>query len=691
MNEKTDFENFSVMVKKGKIDQPTHKSFSRYEWDNQFFKYLNYLKENNINVYNQTSTIDDINTYSAGTIIDNLLSEIREESKKNNKQFKNLDDALLLKLFISYSNREMSMLKNKQKNEGHSITTDKMKSFNGNDLTASQISHGAIDGLQIAIKLRVNAKVQNELEHELLDDKAYLKFIQKESILSQMYSTYESLWQAVLWSKYRITKIKKDDNIYVITQQKRKEDVNLRRSQDRIERTNIQERSIYAVKIDRQTYSNVMTIKPIKVDNGFTIYTTNLKKITNIHSINYHSWKKEVETLNNNFPSEWLSDNHKYNFSINDALEVMKHLSIFSFQLLEMLPKNPEVWTIKKLIKFCPIIDKKSLVDKLSIVTETSTKKTQEILDFLTASNSSKDDLWCHPIIKIDDESYAPLIAALHAPVIARLVEHWLVKRDVKLDKKGTQFEKNIIRDLEDKIQSHPMNSIISKPVGKEFKLKSQKEEIDLILKIGNTILIGECKSIITTDSEISSARTKETLEYASRQVLRKRDFILNNKKDFLKKIGWETKEIDSIEILPCVINSNMIFSGHTLNGVPVIDQKIISHYFSACTTPIISRKTKNNKIEHLAFYELYNDETTFEKNLKTYLNHPPQLVDDENSFEYTTQCMPFIKDSSNKIIYKFIQQKEKNNKLLEEKKHHFPLILSENYDDFMSSDSIFV
>lgn len=62
---------------------------------------------------------------------------------------------------------------------------------------------------------------------------------------------------------------------------------------------------------------------------------------------------------------------------------------------------------------------------------------------------------------------------------------------------------------------------------------------------------------------------------------------------------GWIYDPDILYRLFPVVLNSNKIHSGFPINGVPVVDEKILAKYFSSSTFPLISVK-RDDKLHDL-------------------------------------------------------------------------------------------
>jgi len=377
-----------------------------------------------------------------------------------------------------------------------------------------------------------------------------------------------------------------------------------------------------------------------------------------------------------------LDKEYKNGFSINEALEVFRYLIILSVIFTRKYPADSSVYNVKKASEFCPKVNKIELYSSIKKSTGFEYGKIIKIFNFIEYKASEKQDLWCHPIISVSDYQYAFLTSALVTPVIIRVVEHWLVKLGIELQDKGLTYEKLVVDGINSAINQNAKILDFDKAVSRRIKFDKAEEEIDLICRIGNLILIGEAKSIVTTDSPISNYRTVETLKKASAQVKRKTEFVKNNLPSLFEKLNWKYEPDIEYVYAQCILNSGRMYVGFDIDGVPVCDEKILIKYFNESEIPLLSVfDEKSNKERHLAWVKLYNNFDELKDNLNLYLNFPPQVFENEKHFEYKEMSIPYINKDSYKIIFERFIPIDLSVKDRVEIEHYFPVEKIKNYD----------
>ena len=87
-------------------------------------------------------------------------------------------------------------------------------------------------------------------------------------------------------------------------------------------------------------------------------------------------------------------------------------------------------------------------------------------------------------------------------------------------------------------------------------KVNKCTEEVDLIVRVGRVVIIGEAKSVVTADSTVSCYNMLKTLNKASSQIRRKKIFVEDNIEDIFTSLGWSyNKHIEYIMYIEYILN----------------------------------------------------------------------------------------------------------------------------------------
>ncbi|MDO6447383.1 hypothetical protein Q4493_16550 [Colwellia sp. 1_MG-2023] len=613
--------------------------------------------------------------------MNSLLGEVRSKLGEIYQNVPKTTYEKLMLAYVAFSNRDLVVaLKQAVKTipnkvQGVTITS----SISGNAMSLQEIAHGVVDGWQPAIRMCQRNIDNNQAitsDNTAID---ILDFIKLESALSNLYASYEHLWQCILWSGYKLEELDRDLKYFRITQPLTSFEIQFEASIVRKERLSSQKtmiayspelRKLYIddkfVRIKRQSKIRVAYEAPIK-SAGDKLITWNTQ------------WRIQVIDIMSYFPKKWLEEDHGSGFSILEALEVMRCLMLMANSCFEKFPEDDSAFNLNKLMEFCPRVSSQSLRFALKNATRIEHSKIAKILAFLTATSNQTSDLWCEPLIKVKNE-YAILLGALAAPSINRLVEHWFTTFQINLEKKGYTYEESVVNLLNKELYQNPLIEDFDEAIGKRIKLDTE-EEFDLLARIEDLIIIGESKSIVTTDSPISKYRTTKILEHAGEQVIRKTKFFKDNIERVFDKLGWNFDSNAEYKFAQCIVNSSQVLVGHKSNGIPVIDEKILKYYFESSKIRILSVPTKDGEHKDLAWYELYRNIKELKDNFETYLCNPPQLNEDEKSFEYRDLVLPYLSENSYKVVKRRLSVKQEEPLAIMRREHKFRVIKSADYE----------
>ncbi|ORE85800.1 hypothetical protein ATO7_10923 [Oceanococcus atlanticus] len=571
---------------------------------------------------------------------------------------------VVIRSYIALVNRDRAILSRttlrqpKQQADVHSIT---VKGHYGvNDLTIQEIADGSLDGLQLAITSWIRkdtATHEGSAENKIEP----LQFISKESMLSQTYRSMEDYWNALVWNDYEFIVQDKTNRKYIFHQTPTPYELSAAFSQVRKQRLEAQFAGFASSPKLRAIFAkDAFLICPKKVGKRKSVVAKAVAAASeNLQGLNA-IWKGRELFLADEFPDKFLERQQKYGFSVFEALDVFRCLSLLAEQIMESYPDHDAFQNLTKLRQFCPQLKRADMRRAISKATGLSLSKVGKILSFLSFQGRAKEDLWCHPLIELEGQTLALVTAALVTPVMTRVVEHWLVTMDVDLQDKGFTYESTVLAAINEALNKNPLVTDYDRAKQVKVKVGSISEEIDLIARVGNLILIGEIKSIVTTDSPISQYRSFEILEKAAEQISRKEAFAQEHLEEVFQKLGWTFDPEVEYKFAKFVINSSRMFIGSNIQNVPVVDEKIVAQYLGDPMVPYSSYVDgQSREVVHLAWFELYKDAEELEGNVFRYLREPPHMEMQGDLFENKPCFLPPIDASSPKIIYNRLVMKK--------------------------------
>lgn len=662
---------FVEKIIKNKVKPPTRNDFKLDKWNQEWTKVEADASER------------DKRVYKAGVIIDSVLSEVRSTLDDLYLKAPKTSYERLMLSYVAYANRTIAVALKLAKQQNITNTQSVLLDANitGNKHELAELAHGAVDGAQLAIRnclYSISKRKKLEVSEQPLDE---ISFVMQESWLSQLYWTYTHLWQCVIWSDFDLVEMDKEQKFFSIKQASSVYELAFLNSANRKARLSGQN-TLIAMQggnkakflddkfpvIRRQNKKRIALVMSMK-DGGDDLITWNTQ------------WRIREFDLQSHYPEKWLTDDYGKGFSISEALEVMRSLMLMANDAQRRFPDDDSAFNINKLCEFCPTVQAFSLKRALTDSTGVDALKVEKIVDFLTIKPSPTSDLWCQPLVKTSKGDYALMTSALGAPSMFRLVERWADEFGIDLREKGYTYEETIIEELNDALDSNEFIDDYDKALSRRIKLGAGKEEeFDLLARIDDLIIVGEAKSIVTTDSEISKYRTSEILQHAGEQVIRKTAFLQDNIEEIFERLDWTYDKNKDYKFAQCILNSSSIFVGHRFANVPVVDERILRAYFLSNKVKLMT-VSSGIGLKTIAWNKLYDNLDELKANLSKYLSNPPQLSDPKDAYEYNDVGFPYITEDSYKLAKSYLILKESNPMSVMEQEHNFPVIKSDDYE----------
>ena len=683
---KTLEETFAESVRKGKIKAPNSNRFTAEKWNKEWRKF-----EGN-------SSVRDQKVYKAGIIIDSLLSEVRGElTELYSKAPKTTYEKLMLS-YVALSNRTLAVaIKNTIEEveanvKGTNIHAAMIKAnIMGDKKSLGELAHGAVDGFQLAVQTCLRKIEKGEkltVSEKPIDE---VSFVIQESGLSQLYWGYLHLWQCLLWSDYNLIELDYEHKVFSIQQPKSEFEISFLNSSNRKDRLSGQTNMIASKPMIRSSFLEDRFVMMKRVNKRRVAYVTKVKDARD-ELISFNAaWRVRELELQSHYPEKWLTYDYGKGFSLNESLSVFRCMMLMANTLKNNFPDDDSVFTINKLNEFCPTVPILSLKIALCEATDLAAEKIDKILDFMTIKASPTSDLWCQPLIKTSKNEYAIVVSALCSPSIFRIFERWADALGINLGEKGYTYEDTVLEKLNGSLEKNTVITDYNKGVSKRIRLDAGEEEFDLLARIDDLVIIGEAKSIVTTDSEISKARTAGILEHAGQQVKRKTEFLKNNLQVIFERLGWNYDPSVDYKFAQCILNSGRLFVGYEFHGVPVIDEKILEAYFASDKVNLFSLPLRQGRTKTIAWLQLYSNLDELKSNFQRYACNPPQLNEDSECFEYNTNNFPYITKDSYKVTKNYLVLKQKSPVEMLQREHHFLVIKSDDFDTELSKINVVI
>ncbi|WPP40842.1 hypothetical protein SK066_20035 [Paenibacillus hunanensis] len=361
------------------------------------------------------------------------------------------------------------------------------------------------------------------------------------------------------------------------------------------------------------------------------------------------------EEIINDFISAYAILVAFYPHLTNEQLEGIGNLTVHDLQALHIELIAVGHILIKKLDEtndYNVRIKRKELINYFLKVTHYSKSQIESYLSLVESDfyGESRINLWEKPLIKVKEVYYFALPALLH-PNYLQLIDAWLESARFSLDLRGSALEIFIKSNLKNKLKGKGDFKILE---ASNFKIDIENsEEIDLLISFDNVIILGEIKNIKFPMEPRDYHNSLKRLEEGAHQVIRKKDFLLKNKNEFLDSLG----DIEGKEILCVVITNYTHFTGISIDEVPIIDYMAFQNYMDEGY--IINNKSKLEDgeftTEEIERIYLWKDNVSFFENLKSYLSNPKIIDIVKDNVEMIEQRMT-LEEATPEIYFQYAQ-----------------------------------
>ncbi|WP_426596308.1 hypothetical protein [Pectobacterium brasiliense] len=284
-------------------------------------------------------------------------------------------------------------------------------------------------------------------------------------------------------------------------------------------------------------------------------------------------------------------------------------------------------WSINQPVVFT----KKNLVDIITCCIKINILKAEQLVELHTNTKSKLSDFYLKPLYNINGDYHINLgvfIGGQFTRVVDNVVEKQL---NIGKNEKGKFFEKNVKRILSDHISNNKiLQGGFCRVLALSFKQSKGKknEEIDLVIRIGETYLLIETKSFIYRAGTTGYHNNLKELKDSNAN--QKIDFFLSEYDRFKSIYDKEAMfHLKPENVIFCYLSSVPHAAGIKINNMPVVDLSILERYFDQGD---FEMRNKNNKSK---LFKFYTDFEEAEINLKRYLNNPPQLDRLRKAFRY--------------------------------------------------------
>lgn len=469
----------------------------------------------------------------------------------------------------------------------HELAAVKLQLPIGESFKPDEIVQSVVDGIQLPLKvlLSENPSLKGNPHYASVN----WGHIIEEFNLGIIYSHIEDLWDDCLWNGYQAKQMEHHIRFTPLDPVWQ-----YRLTASRAREGNIQLQFYNTGEIIvRRSQALQKRIGLHDVKNITKVGRTQIIKLTHQalasrRAIQIHTARSYAAEP---YYAEMLDEPHELlgHSTLNDLLSAWGILSQVSSQFMAPLiepdtvvhekPNSPNNY----FPEYVPALQKNALIQAIIDALGVNRLKASSLIEFLIFRGRSGQELWTQPLVPISNENVSPVFAALSSPNLARIIDIWIKQLGIDMAQRGPAFEKYVNAEIQEDIESSKLlkEAKVLRD-GITFRPQTDREEqIDTVIVIGNTVLIGESKCITHPAEAKQYAMHRKTITDATAQVLRKASSVEGNRPAFQKQMHGLGIDLQAgFTIQPIVIINSPVHAGFAVDGVPVVDLLILSVFF---------------------------------------------------------------------------------------------------------------
>jgi hypothetical protein len=632
---------FVDQVRRGKIRQPTQTGFTPELW-HQGYETIPERDDTDLDLFN------------AGLVFDRILTALRQELSKGRFQFATRTDRLVAT--CAFINHEVAALERKRlwqppitKKNATVLISDlinfKLTLRSGVQITPDEVLTTVIDAAVLPLDEALQAREEGEpLSAETMTSMG-LAFM-----VANLYCVAAALWSSCVWAENLAEQVQPG-----LIAVKRRDPCAARRlavSEHRYQNYLCQSAQ-HASRIWRHQLS-ILGKKALTAEKGVTKFDARATRNPFVVG-NLDQHRKR------NIPfgiASWIVANEDYLqpfirlplpaaevLSIELLHKIWQVLGTLVRAALARVPHNPGdlSWFLSHAVRVTR--------DQISMVLARSLGLDRTVIDvalqFLTYQRRS-DGLWQKPLIAVSAEEFVIASGPLLYGNMLRIAERWLQQGDFDLKKRGPIFEKLARERVMEYLQSSSLLTDISVAPGRVL-VGPHREEIDLLIRIGQLVLVGEAKCQLFPVDDIEKYRFQERLREGAAQAKRKAEAVRNYPDDVQTAIGpYDTQKI---QVVPFVLSNCVWGSGYSVDGVGVADLLYLGTLFrdGGLRTMVVMRRAQEEVSG--SFIRYYTNQAEAERRIPDLLIRQPVVQVFEKLTQKRSRPMPVALDGTKIIV----------------------------------------
>jgi hypothetical protein len=317
------------------------------------------------------------------------------------------------------------------------------------------------------------------------------------------------------------------------------------------------------------------------------------------------------------------------NLTIKDLLVARRVLAALGNALQARLLPKLSIAPKESFFFAAPLISYESLRKALhTVLRHLSTKAVQALASSFIFGGKTPDlrSLWLRPFIRLGGDNLITLSQPLIGLNLELAIDDWSSKGNL-YGAKGIQYEARLRSELGEIAQSGPITDarVHKAPITKLKTYKGVCGDVDLLINVGRTILVGEVKTLAFPARALGVHKNISELRTACEQAARKAKAVAEAIGEVLQITGFgSATDQKNWKVLPLVVSNQAIGVGSSFDGVPIVDRQILDSYLGqGGYYPAALLGPRGSIVNKGQFHSYYDNDMEAEERIEDYLRSP--------------------------------------------------------------------
>lgn len=263
-----------------------------------------------------------------------------------------------------------------------------------------------------------------------------------------------------------------------------------------------------------------------------------------------------------------------------------------------------------------------------------TTERAAGIVDWFTCNpvdigRMFAKSLWAEPLLPEPGTGnlhivLAPLLSG--SPV--KRVEAWMERGGISDSRgvkgRGKPFERHVRKVVSDVLTANKLFTDVS-AAEHGLKRKGESEEIDLLVRVGDVVLVGEVKCFVAPSEPTEKRNHLDNLDKATAQAEVKRAWAAANREVVAEALGVDGAQAARLRMLPVVVLNHGFGIGLERHGVPIVDLHYLRILLGWGSYQSDTRFERHIGMIYDSVM-LYRSQQEFESKVGSLLSDPPPL-----------------------------------------------------------------